>query len=306
MELRHIRYFVAVAEELHITRAAERLGIQQPPLSHQIKALETELDVQLFRRVPRGVELTDAGRTFLADAYEILQDVDRATAKALRTSRGMQGSIVVGFTSSCPFHPFVPKALREFRAEYPLVSLTLEESGTDEMVDAILAERMDVAFIRSDVGSRPGVSVHSLLDEPMLVAVPASHPKAVHRKKRSPVSLEEFRSDPFVLYRRRSAPGLYDTIIEGCRQAGFVPTIEQEAPRITSTLSLVSAGLGISVVPASLESLGMSGVEFLTLKRSANLKAPIRLACRSINQSQSVSNFAAFARRSAQTKSHRK
>lgn len=297
MELRHIRYFVAVAEELHISRAAERLGIQQPPLSMQIKALEAELGAQLFRRVPRGVELTDAGKSFLSDAYTILGDVESATAKAQRTSRGMQGSIVVGFTSSCPFHPFVPKALREFRSEYPLISLSLEESGTSELVEAVLSERVDVAFIRSDVDQRPGLSVFSLLEEPMLLALPADHPKA-NRQESSPVSLSEFQTDPFVLYRRQSAPGLYDTIIEECRRCGFVPLIEQEAPRITSTLSLVSAGLGISVVPASLKKLGMTGVVFQELLSSADLKAPIRLACRSVNQSQAVNNFSAFMRRS--------
>ena len=170
------------------------------------------------------------------------------------------------------------------------------------MIDAISFEKMDAAFIRSDIGDQLGISVHPLLDEPMLAAVPANHPKAGGRKKRTPVSLTEFNTDPFVLYRRQSAPGLYDTIIEGCRRAGFTPIIEQEAPRITSTLSLVSAGLGISIVPASLESLGMSGVVFLPLKRGSNLKAPISLACRSVNQSQSVSNFLTFVRHLARSK----
>ena len=255
------------------------------------------MGAQLFRRIPRGVELTDAGRSFLADAYTILSDVDRATAKALRISRGMQGSIVVGMTGSCPFHPSLPKALREFRSEYPLVSLTLEEGGTNEMVQAVSSERMDVAFIRSNVDHQPGLSVHSLLEEPMLLALPASHPKAKHNKK-TPVSLSEFQSDPFVLYRRQSAPGLYDAIVDGCRHAGFVPMVEQEAPRITATLGLVSAGLGISIVPASLEKLGMTGVVFLALKRGINLKAPIKLACRTLNQSQTVNNFIAFMHRS--------
>ena len=126
VELRHLRYFVAVAEEGHITRAAERLGMQQPPLSQQIRALERELDVQLLRRKPRGVELTDAGRALLADAQAILAHVDHAFATTRRTARGEEGRISVGFTSSAPFHPFVPRVIRAFRESYPLVALTLE------------------------------------------------------------------------------------------------------------------------------------------------------------------------------------
>src|SRR5262245_17781428 len=152
MELRHLRYFIAVAEEGHITRAAERLGIQQPPLSQQIRALEQELDVQLFRRHPRGVELTEAGRTFLAEARGILSQVDHARAATQRSARGEQGRVAVGFTSSASFHPFVSRAIRSFRDTHPLVSLALEESGTTELVAALKEGRIDAAFIRSAVG----------------------------------------------------------------------------------------------------------------------------------------------------------
>ena len=148
MDLRHLRYFVAVAEEGHVTRAAERLGIQQPPLSQQIKALETELEVQLFRRKPRGVELTEAGESLLIDARRILSEVEGALAKAQRTARGEQGCIAVGFTASAPFHPFVTRMIRDFRAAHPLVSLTLEESGTAELVENLRAERIDVGVRR--------------------------------------------------------------------------------------------------------------------------------------------------------------
>src|SRR6476619_4504241 len=127
MELRHLRYFIAVAEEGHITRAAERLGMQQPPLSQQIRELERELDVQLLRRKPRGVELTEAGQAQLEDARAILAHNDDAFATTRRTARGEQGRIAVGFTRSAPFHPFVPRVIRGFREAYPLVALTLEE-----------------------------------------------------------------------------------------------------------------------------------------------------------------------------------
>src|SRR5690348_3956573 len=146
MELRHLRYFIAVAEEGLITRAAERLGIQQPPLSLQIKALERELAVQLLRRKPRGVELTEAGVLFLTRARAILQEVERASASARRTARGEEGRVVVGVTSSAPFHPLVPRAIRAFRESAPLVALVLEESGSSELVQGLHDEEIDAAF----------------------------------------------------------------------------------------------------------------------------------------------------------------
>src|SRR3984885_2624437 len=175
MELRHLRYFVAVAEEGHVTRAAERLGMQQPPLSQQIQALERELAVQLFRRKPRGVELTDAGRALLDDARAILAHVDHAFATTRRTARGEQGRIAVGFTSSAPFHPFVPRVIRAFRESFPLVALTLDESGTTELIADLRNERVDAAFIRTHVADPIGLAVNPLLEEAMLVAMPSAH-----------------------------------------------------------------------------------------------------------------------------------
>src|SRR5580704_7909217 len=175
MELRHLRYFIAVAEEGHITRAAERLGMQQPPLSQQIRALERELDVQLLRRKPRGVELTEAGRALLADARAILAHIDHAFATTRRTARGEQGRIAVGFTSSAPFHPYVPRVIRAFREAFPLVSLTLEESGTTELILDLREERVDAAFIRTPVADPSGLVVDRLLEEAMVVALPTQH-----------------------------------------------------------------------------------------------------------------------------------
>src|SRR5258708_15180213 len=165
MEMRHLRYFIAVAEEARVTRAAARLGIQQPPLSQQIRALERELDVQLFRRKPRGVELTDAGRALLDEARIILAQIDHAFATTRRTARGEQGRIVVGFTSSAPFVPFVPRVVRSFRESHPLVSLMLEETGTADMVEGLRNERVDAAFIRCPVADPAGLVVTPLTEE---------------------------------------------------------------------------------------------------------------------------------------------
>src|SRR5260221_8423297 len=175
MELRHPRYFVAVAEEGHITRAAERLGIQQPPLSQQIRALETELDVRLFRRLPRGVELTQAGQAFLVEARAILERVGEARAAATRAARGEQGRIGIGFTSSASFHPLVPRAIRAFCEAHPLVSLSLEENGTAELVAGLRQATLDAAFVRSPIEPGAGLIVESVLEESMVAAVPAGH-----------------------------------------------------------------------------------------------------------------------------------
>ena len=148
MELRHLRYFIAVAEEGSITRAAERLDMQQPPLSQQIKAIERELDVQLFRRRAHGVDLTDAGRAFLQEARVIVTNVDHAVETTRRTARGEQGQICVGVTPTGPFYPFVPRVIRTFREAYPAVFLTLEESPSPELVDRLRDEQIDAAFLR--------------------------------------------------------------------------------------------------------------------------------------------------------------
>src|SRR5437899_430817 len=173
MELRHLRYFVAVAEERHVTRAAARLGIQQPPLSQQIRALETELELQLFRRKPRGVELTPAGEAFLAEARIVLERAEHAVLAARRAARGEAGRLGLGFTSSASFHPLVPRAIRAFREAHPLVALSLEEAGTAELVEGLSAERIDAAFVRSPIGPASELIVHSVLEEEMVAALPA-------------------------------------------------------------------------------------------------------------------------------------
>jgi len=179
MELRHLRYFIAVAEEGHITRAAERLRMQQPPLSRQIKAIEQEMDVQLFRRKARGVELTDAGRAFLDDARAMLGHLDRAFDTARRIARGEQGRISVGYTL---FHPVVPRVIREFRQAFPLVSLTLEESSPYDLIERMQNDKIDVAFITL-IADQEGVAIEPLLEEPRVVALPSGHPACSERKR---------------------------------------------------------------------------------------------------------------------------
>ncbi len=298
IELRHLRYFITVAEEGHITRAAERLGIQQPPLSLQIRQLERELDVQLFRRVPRGVELTPAGQALLDHARGVFEQVERAAAATRRTARGEQGRLVIGFTSSTPFHPFVPRIIRAFRELTPLVSLALEESGSSELVQGLRNETIDAAFIRSPVADIAGLVVRPLLEESMIVALPAGHALA---NSSSPLPLSQLANETFILYKRPGGPGLYDAIITACRGAGFSPRVGQEAPRILSTLNLVAAGLGVSIVPESLNRLQMDGVAYRPLADDPPLRAPLILACRSSEHSAAVQRFVILVQSSVET-----
>lgn len=290
IDLRLLRYFLAVAEESHLTKAAARLGIQQPPLSQQIRVLENELGVTLFNRLPRGMALTESGRALLIDARAIIAMVDQAVDGVRRVSQGIAGRLTVGFTGSAAFHPFVPSVIRAFRDMAPGVSLALEESSTGELMDAVQDSRVDAAFIRGPYGQGPGVTVQPVLEEPMLVAFPADH-SFVRNGKRKRISLAELAQESLILYRRHSGPGLYDAIIFACRAAGFSPRIEQEAPRMLSTLSLVAAGLGVSLVPASLRRVNIEGVAYVNLSESSNLRAPLNLAYREKDCTGAIQKF---------------
>ena len=303
MEIRHLRYFIAVAEEKHITRAAERLGMQQPPLSQQIKAIERELDVQLFRRKARGVELTDAGATFLDDARATLAQLDRAVDSTRRTARGEQGRICIGVTSTSSFHPLVARAIRAFSEARPKVSLTLEESLSNELLQGLRDERMDAAFIRTAPASPEGLVVQPLLDEPMVAALPSAHPLA-NGPMNAAIPLKRLAVETFILY-GPPGTGMYDTIIAACHASGFNPNVgnlgasTQQGPRIGSTLSLVAAGLGITFVPASLQRMNIEGVAYRHVKALAPPTARLSLASRRGDPSEIVKQFVALVRGAA-------
>jgi DNA-binding transcriptional LysR family regulator len=300
MELRHLRYFVAVAEEGHITRAAQRLGIQQPPLSLQIKAIERELNVQLFRRRARGVELTDAGAAFLTEARAMLGQLDRACETTRRAARGEHGRICVGVTSTAPFHPLVPRAIRAFQEACPLVSLTLEECLSNELIERLRNEQMDVAFIRTSLSDQAGLVVHPLLEERMVVALPSKHALA---RGAAAITFQRLATETFILY-GPPGTGMYDATIAACHAAGFNPRVgnlgasTQQAPRITSTLSLVAAGSGISIVPSSLQRMNMEGVVYRALK-GPQPKAVLKLASRRGDPSAVVRQFVSLVRKTA-------
>jgi DNA-binding transcriptional LysR family regulator len=298
MELRDFRYFVVVAEEGHITRAAERLGIQQPPLSQRIKAIERELDVQLFHRKARGVELTDAGRAFLDNARAMLAQYEHAFEATRRTARGEQGRLCVGVTPTGPFHPFVPRVIRAFREAFPLVTLTLEECLSPELLERLRNEQMDAAFLRTPMAEPEDLVINSLLEEPMVVALPSGHALAQNDGDAA-LLLKDLAGEIFIVYARQSGPGLYDATTAACLKAGFSPRVGQEAPRITSALSLVAAGLGISAVPASMQRMIMDGVAYRRLKGPNQPKAVLNLASRRGDPSAVVRHFLSLVKRAA-------
>ncbi|TMV57074.1 LysR family transcriptional regulator, partial [Thioclava sp. BHET1] len=262
MELRHIRYFLAVAEMRNFTRAAEKMGIGQPPLSQQIRALEEEIGAQLFHRIPQGAELTEAGRAFEAAVRLIPEEVAAAARAARRAARGETGALRVGFTGSAPFNPIVTAAIRAFKGAYPDVNLSLDEMNTASLIAGLSEGRLDAGFLRSERLEVEGLSLRPLSQEPLLAVLPASHPQAEGPE----VALGALHDLPLILTPRGVGQTLYDTILETCHAAGLAPALGQLAPQLSSVVNLVAAGLGFSLVPASLSQLHVTGVRYLPLQ----------------------------------------
>jgi DNA-binding transcriptional LysR family regulator len=299
MELRHLRYFIAVAEEGHITRAAERLGMEQPPLSRQIKAIEREMDVQLFRRKARGVELTDAGRAFLEDARAMLGDLDRAFDTARRTARGEQGRIAVGYTL---FHPLVPRVIREYRQEFPSVSLTLDESYSYDLMERVQDGKIDIAFISGPVADQEGVATDLLLEVPRVVALPSGHPLARSENgSDAALSTKSLACETFILLGRPHGPATMaaNAVIATCQAAGFTPRIGYIVPNNLSRLTLVAANLGVAIIAASVQQMNIDGVVYRRLKSAKQLKIPLNLVSRHGDASAAVRQFLKLSKRVA-------
>jgi DNA-binding transcriptional LysR family regulator len=274
MELRHLRYFVTLAEELHFGRAAEKLHISQPPLSMQIRALEQELGVMLFNRTQRHVALTQAGHALLQEARQILARVEQAVLITRRAGRGEIGELVVGFISVADYN-VLPVVLREFRRKFPLVNLTLREATSDAQIRDLVAGRLDVGFLLPPV-TEPALESVSILREPLIAALPEKHHLA---KKPGKLALEKLKDEPFILFPRPNAPGLYDDVVSCCKAAGFSPRVEQEAIQMQTIISLVSAELGVALIPASLTNLRRTGVVYKPLRQQSPL-TEIHLAWR--------------------------
>lgn len=265
MELRHLRYFVAVAEDLSVTRAASRLNIAQPALSHQIKSLEGEVGTLLLHRLSRGVALTGPGVLFAEDARAILAAVEAAKTRARRAAAGELGLMRIGFTGSASFNPFVTGAIRDYRAAFPNVEIELSEEPTAVLLAGLKAGRLDVAFLRPLPGELDGLWSRHLFDEPMVAAVPASHPVAAH----DTVRLADLAGEAFIFYPRRNGRALYDAIMSACEAAGFTPRIAQDAPQLTSIVNLVATGIAIAIVPASMSRIATGDVCYVRILEHA-------------------------------------
>lgn len=293
-----LRSFVAVAEAGHITRAAERLNTQQPPLSLRIRALEKRLGTQLFRRKPRGVDLTPAGQVLLAHARTLLEQHARTLDAVRRASRGELGRLCIGTIPTGPMHPLMPSSLRHFRERYPDASVSLEECLRDELLERLRNEQIDIAFLRSKPADASGLAVETLLTEPIVIALPRGHPLGKPHSKNS-IAIRDLKHEPFVVFARQQGPYFYDSTVAACQRAGFSPHIVQEAPRVTTALSLVAAGLGIALVPASMQRFALDGVVFRAVEKRAGLGAILALGWRKNDSSPALANYLAIVRKMA-------
>ena len=255
MELRHLRYFVTVAEELHFGRAAERLHIQQPPLSRQIQLLEAELGFPLFERSRRRVELTPAGTTLLGRAQQVFDALDVAIHDARSASEGESGRLVIAYPSSLAYSGLT-ELLRAFRTRYPSVDLSLRELSPGDQIDGLKAGGLDVGFVRTAL-TDPALAAELVRREALMVVLPDEHPLS----KRKTIPLAALAQEPFVMFPRARGPAFFDQLMALCGAAGFTPRIVQEAPQL-DIISMVAAGFGISIMPSSMRNFRRPGLSF--------------------------------------------
>jgi DNA-binding transcriptional LysR family regulator len=259
MELRHLRYFMAVAEELNFSRAAERLHIAQPPLSQQIRDLEMEMGVTLFDRTKRRVELTAAGRVFVEKIQQVFGQIEQAVEAAQRASRGEIGCLSLGFNSSATYS-VLPTLLNAFRERCPEVILDLHELTTQQQLIHLQQQQIDACILYLPIDLEE-LEVISVLQEGMAIAIPSSHPLATFTQ----VSIRAFSQELFVLPPARLGSGLYNQIMQFFQQTGFSPIAVQEATQLQTSISLVAGGVGVALIPASLRNLQRAGVVYQSL-----------------------------------------
>ena len=293
MELRHLRYFVAVAEELHFTRAAERLHMGQPPLSQQIRLLEEEVGARLLERTRRWVRLTEAGRLFLADARRILALADQASATARRAERGEVGELRIGFTASTPLTDVFNRVVNTYRKQYPQVTLTMIDLTTMRQLQAITDRVIDLGFLRPPAGETPpDIRIASLRQEPLMLVAPAAHPLLRQRE----IGVRDLASHPFVTFLPDAGTGIQRQVLQLCREAGFAPEVALQAGEGSTIIGLVAAGCGISILPESFSAIRVKGVRYRRLV-DAGAVTELMLACRAGESGALVQGFFEMAQR---------
>jgi DNA-binding transcriptional LysR family regulator len=295
MELRHLRYFVAVAEELHFGRAARRMNLAQPPLSQQIRALEAELGLPLFLRTSRKVALTEAGHLFLQHSRLVLAQADHARNAITGMHRGETGRLTIGFVSSA-MYSLVPAILREFNRRRPKVEIRCLEMTGAQQEAAFKERQIQIAFTRNQ-SDGPHLHRETLITERFVLALPTGHPLARRVRPR----LRDFANEGFILFSRTQGSAIYDGIIASCQRAGFSPRISQEGGGVQTILALVAAGLGVAMVPASLQNLQRPGVVYRALPRADSQEVELALVWRQDDRSAATEAFLQIARETART-----
>jgi DNA-binding transcriptional LysR family regulator len=290
MELRHLRYFVAIAEELNVRRAAQRLRVSQPPLSRQIHDLEDEVGAKLFHRNKKGVELTEAGHFFLKEARQILVSSERAVRLAQAASRGQAGHLELAY-SVFTVDPLFPRSIRLFRKRFPQVAVGIRELLTYQQVGELLEKRIDLGYVGIRYPDLEGELVFECLRRvPFSVVLPPGHPLARHRA----LTVRALAKEPFVAPLRAST-AFRNLLVDICRSAGFEPNIVQEGNTAACMLELVSAGVGVALVPESFKKLLSIEVEFRPLPPSVP-KLEFHIAWRRDNPSPCLQSFLALLR----------
>lgn len=266
MELRQLRYFVAVAEELSFSRAAERLNVSQPPLSMQIKALENELGAVLFNRTRRKVEITHAGTLLLDSARKALGELRRAADVVALSAKGNAGLIRLGFTGSVPMLDIFPRLMRTFRDRYPEIGIELRHMSTGQQLQAILAGELDIGILRPPYyfQANPGLIIHRIWRDELAIFLPANHLLA---SMPGPIDLGRLGGQAFVSVTPDIGCGMYDHFMTLCSEAGFAPKVVQHAHELGSVLGLVAAGIGIAILPECYARIGISDVISRSLAR---------------------------------------
>ncbi|SAK80561.1 LysR family transcriptional regulator [Caballeronia ptereochthonis] len=287
MELRHLRYFLAVAEERQFTRAAARLHMQQPPLSQQIQELEQELGFALFLRQPRGVELTAPGEAFAEHARGALRMLEQGVTHARRVAQGRVGRVRIALTSSAAFHPLAPAAIRNFRERYPDIAIELSEINAAEIIEMMLQGRVDVAILRKPIGTPAELRFELLAQERMLLVLPLGHALVGKRA----ISMDALVDEPFIFVRRPGAPGMYADFIRACEARGYTPRVVDEVPRMVTAINLVAAGGGITLVPASMQRYQQESVRYCRIVGDEAFRAPLHLVTRSTTESPAAARF---------------
>lgn len=287
MELRHLRYFVAVAEELSFTRAAERLHIGQPPLSQQIQALEAEIGATLLDRSHRKVRLTSAGSVFLQEAKRVLMMSAGASERARRAERGEVGELSIGFTRSVPYAPFFPKIINAYRTAFPEVTLQMREMPTMKQLEAINDHTLDLGFIRPfGIASGDGLEFMPVEDDPLYVAMPISHPLAVLPT----IRMDDLRHEKLVMFPHDDGTTLHTKILRLCRDADFDPKVVMEVREAPTIIGLVAASCGVSILPSLFSVMGIQGVCFRPLANPGT-DTNIVLVSRKVEENQAAIEF---------------